>query len=110
MAPPRRWFAAVTACAVIVIAVSCSTAQGRLVRTWLADLPINRWPVVQAHDAATGYLHSSNFVEKIVYDWTRTQVCCRVDSAGCVCLCVSRVGCGSLPCDAWADILSLPHR
>ena len=59
---------------VCVLALLCGTANGRLARTWLADLPINRWPVVQAHDAATGYLQSSNFIQKIVYDWTRTQV------------------------------------
>jgi len=44
-----------------------------LARTWLADLPINRFPMVQAHDCGTGYLDPTNVVEDIVYAWTKTQ-------------------------------------
>ena len=57
----------------VVVGALAETSQQSLARPWLADLPINRWPVVQAHDAATGYLAATNIIEDVVYAWTRTQ-------------------------------------
>lgn len=36
-------------------------------------LPLNRWPSVSSHDAATGYLTPRDTKDEIVYAWTKTQ-------------------------------------
>lgn len=37
------------------------------------DLPLNQYPFIEAHDAATGYLEPEHLVQRIIYDWTKTQ-------------------------------------
>lgn len=42
-------------------------------RPWLADMGLNAWPMLQAHDAATGYLEADGLIENILYRFTKTQ-------------------------------------
>ena len=44
-----------------------------LLRPKNADLALNLWPMIQAHDAGTVYLRPSNLIDDIVYRFTRTQ-------------------------------------
>lgn len=39
----------------------------------VTNLPLDRYPFVSAHDAATGYLRASDVLDDIVYAWTKTQ-------------------------------------
>jgi hypothetical protein len=38
----------------------------------ISDIPLNQWPMVMSHDAATGYL-KMNVLNAEVYKWTITQ-------------------------------------
>jgi len=39
----------------------------------LDSIPLNRYAMVMAHDAASGYLDTSRPIKNEVYDWTKTQ-------------------------------------
>ena len=44
-------------------------------RTWLETMPLSMWPMIQTHDAGTGYLgKASNPITAIVWDFARTQI------------------------------------
>lgn len=50
-----------------------ASSTSSLKRPALATMPLNRFPLVQAHDCGTGYLEPSNLIEDVVYAWTKTQ-------------------------------------
>lgn len=56
----------------LLLLLSSSLSFG-LLRKRAADMPLNTWPMIQAHDTGTVYLRPSNFIDDIVYRFTRTQ-------------------------------------
>lgn len=48
-------------------------SAAELHRPWLANAGLNQWPMLQAHDAGTGYLEPSTLIQDIVYKFTKTQ-------------------------------------
>ena len=59
---------------VLAVESSGSDAAPRLLRPWLADLALNRVPMLQAHDAGTVYLNvSSDALAEVALRFARTQ-------------------------------------
>jgi hypothetical protein len=52
-----------------ILALLTISSASALVRPLLEDLPLNMFPMLQSHDAGTGYLNLSaaGFIEDIVY-------------------------------------------
>ena len=44
-----------------------------MIRPWLSDVGLNQWPMLQAHDAGTGYLRPDDVRQDIVFRFTKTQ-------------------------------------
>jgi hypothetical protein len=64
--------------AVVQVLANQAGAQGQgagLRRPWLANLPFNQFPMLQSHDAGTGYLNYSTGdpVTDIINRFTKTQ-------------------------------------
>ena len=59
-----------------VLLSALTPAQGpaeRLLRPWLADAPLNQFPMLQAHDAGTVYLSIADALAEIANRFARTQ-------------------------------------
>ena len=50
-----------------------AAAHAALLRPYLADLPLNQLPMLQAHDAGTAYLRAASAASELLYRFTRTQ-------------------------------------
>lgn len=65
MGPTTRSLLCVAGCHAVI--------GSSLLRPWLTDVGLNQWPMLQAHDAGTGYLTPDGVLEDIVYRFTKTQ-------------------------------------
>lgn len=66
MAPAPQWLLLASCLAKVC-------AGFGLLRPWLASSGLNQWPMLQAHDAGTGYLQPDGIITDVVYRFTKTQ-------------------------------------
>ena len=58
----------------LLLLLDALAAATALLRPHIAELPLNLWPMLQTHDAATGYLNSTvDFIDDIVVRFAKTQ-------------------------------------